>query len=404
MKRFVRFFTLAAFSGALLIGMNSCDKNNDSTETLEVAPTSLQFDAAGGTKTIDVKSNTTWTATPSATWIEVKTEASTITVTVKANTGDALSGGITVKTSGLEKVVTVTQAGVSENEVPAAAGTITESDLTSTSAKLTIGAIAGAKTYKWYKDGAEVQNTESMTYTATANGTYKVAGVNAAGEGAASPNHVVTLSGGGSLTADDLVGTWTSTSNVFINDVGLFPFENEMYVTKVDDNTIKIEQVFDFKGMYEYLEASSPWEDPVSCETITATINSNGTISIPWQSIPMFGYVANAGATAMYFGSYHVNGNAQANWNKGFENLPVNNFSIDLSGSVQPLTLDGVPTDNFASYWILAQIGGSYYYIEAMFMDTVWTKNTSNPAPKKTSVTSIQSNVELNPTVASFVR
>ena len=80
-------------------------------------------------------------------------------------------------------------------QLPAAAGTIAgATELTEGSTiELTIAEIANATSYKWYKDGAETQNTASRTLTVTAAGTYKVAGVNDAGEGTASADHVVTL-------------------------------------------------------------------------------------------------------------------------------------------------------------------------------------------------------------------
>ncbi len=80
-------------------------------------------------------------------------------------------------------------------ELPADAGAIqgpTEVEEDG-SIELTIAEIEGADTYKWYKDGEEAQNTDSRTLTVTAVGTYKVAGVNADGEGKASADHVVTL-------------------------------------------------------------------------------------------------------------------------------------------------------------------------------------------------------------------
>ena len=85
--------------------------------------------------------------------------------------------------------------GVEEKAKPADAGTINGPSevFTDESITLTIAEIEGAVTYQWYKDGTKIQNTEQRTLTVTEEGTYKVAGVNEAGEGKASPDHVVTL-------------------------------------------------------------------------------------------------------------------------------------------------------------------------------------------------------------------
>jgi hypothetical protein len=78
---------------------------------------------------------------------------------------------------------------------PAAAGTITGPTEIAEGGSITleIGKIDGAATYQWYKDGVKGQNGASQTLTVTEAGTYKVAGVNAGGEGEASPDHVVVL-------------------------------------------------------------------------------------------------------------------------------------------------------------------------------------------------------------------
>ncbi len=78
---------------------------------------------------------------------------------------------------------------------PAAAGEIQGpiTILAHGSIELRIAAIRDAKTYKWYKDGVEVQNRFDRRLFVYAAGTYKVVGVNMYGEGPASPEHVVTL-------------------------------------------------------------------------------------------------------------------------------------------------------------------------------------------------------------------
>jgi hypothetical protein len=78
---------------------------------------------------------------------------------------------------------------------PADAGAISgpASVIDGQSIELEIAEIERAATYKWYKDGAEVQNSESRILTVTAGGDYTVAGVNESGEGARSEAHSVTL-------------------------------------------------------------------------------------------------------------------------------------------------------------------------------------------------------------------
>lgn len=79
--------------------------------------------------------------------------------------------------------------------LPADAGTITQTIQDNGYVLLSVDKIAGADTYNWYKDGENVQSTDSRTYLAIESGLYKVAGVNANGEGKSSPECEVEISG-----------------------------------------------------------------------------------------------------------------------------------------------------------------------------------------------------------------
>jgi hypothetical protein len=118
------------------------------------------------------------------------TDSQTLTVT---EAGTYTVAGVNAAGEGeasADHVVTSTPAPT----VPSDAGAISGPTevVEGESITLTIATIEGAETYQWYKDGAKGQNTASKTLTVTEGGTYKVAGVNAVGEGKASANHVVT--------------------------------------------------------------------------------------------------------------------------------------------------------------------------------------------------------------------
>ncbi len=80
-----------------------------------------------------------------------------------------------------------------EKVLPADAGAISTTKLEDGTFKLSVAAIEHAETYRWYKDGESVQDTEERTYHATESGKYKVAGVNKDGEGKASAEVTVTI-------------------------------------------------------------------------------------------------------------------------------------------------------------------------------------------------------------------
>ena len=80
-----------------------------------------------------------------------------------------------------------------KKELPADAGAITQTPLEDGTIELSVAVIAGAETYRWYKDGESVQNSADRTYLVRKSGNYKVAGVNRNGEGKASEEVKVTL-------------------------------------------------------------------------------------------------------------------------------------------------------------------------------------------------------------------
>ena len=118
-----------------------------------------------------------------------------ITVTASANTdNDTRKGTVTIQAGTLEQEVEFSQLGRS-SVPPAAAGTIEgkEEGARGETIILTIAPIEGAVSYRWYKDGEDIQTGEERTLAVTEAGTYKVAGLNASGLGEASPEKVVTF-------------------------------------------------------------------------------------------------------------------------------------------------------------------------------------------------------------------
>lgn len=133
-------------------------------------------------------------------------------------------------------------------ELPADAPEIQGNDTGEDFVELSVAAIKRAVSYRWFKDGAEVQDTDSKTYRATESGTYTVAGVNTYGQGKASPAKVITIEEANSdITIDELVGTW-SVSGYYLQ----FSSDTHYYIThkaqisKIDDETLLF---YDYLGL-----------------------------------------------------------------------------------------------------------------------------------------------------------
>ena len=94
-----------------------CAQSYASSNTLSVSPSSLNYTAKGGSKTVTVTSNTSWTATSSANWLTISPASGsnngTITAVATANTSSSQrTATITISGNGVSaRTVSVTQAG-----------------------------------------------------------------------------------------------------------------------------------------------------------------------------------------------------------------------------------------------------------------------------------------------------
>ncbi len=86
--------------------------------TLSISPNTLSFDASGGSKSVSVTSNTSWTVTSSETWCTVSSSSGsgngTVSISVTANTSTSSRTAKLTFTSGdIRREVSVTQKGTS---------------------------------------------------------------------------------------------------------------------------------------------------------------------------------------------------------------------------------------------------------------------------------------------------
>lgn len=110
MKRtFYSMLTLLACAIGLLAG---CTKN-ESPDWVDVDKVTVTLDAAGETAVIiAVESSTSWTATPSASWVQVAVEATTLSVTAEPNEAVAdRTADLVIQAGSAEITVKVVQVG-----------------------------------------------------------------------------------------------------------------------------------------------------------------------------------------------------------------------------------------------------------------------------------------------------
>lgn len=221
-----------------MLFLSSCRKDNIEESLLKVEyDYSQKISEKGGTASFNIKANLDWVVSNSDDWIinvspKQGNGNQTVTVAFGPNSATSMRSSIFVITaSNIKEEVLITQVA---GKLPSAAGAISGGFESSESITFTIAEIENADTYKWYKDGSEVQNSVERTYVATTSGVYTVAGVNAVGEGQSSPKKVVSITT--PLVFNDLPeGTFIATGTPKANAGGYMSWNGT--VTKKTEGT-----------------------------------------------------------------------------------------------------------------------------------------------------------------------
>ena len=162
-----------------------------------------------------------------------------------------------------------------EKSLPERPGVIqgdTENVCPALTVELTIGTIADAASYQWYKDGTAISSATTTTYLVTESGTYTVSGVNAFGEGAKSAPHAVAIYE--CPTPSSLVGRWDFND---VNAIGYlngvsYNFKEEGYdLTELKQMFIGVYLVFTAEEVTISLSGFELFSAPYTATTNTIT-------------------------------------------------------------------------------------------------------------------------------------
>ena len=205
---------------------------------LTVSPTAITFGSGAANALLTVTSNVSWTATDNASWLTLSPTAGSnngsITVSATANTATtSRSGTVTVSGSSLQRVVSVTQNGTTQQQPPPAPAGLAAT-AGNAQVALSWNASTGATSYSVkrsttnggpYTNLATGVTTTSFTNTGLTNGTtyyYVVSAINGNGESqnsaqaSATPQTSGGDTGGVTVTRVANPSPWFNEAQVFI--------------------------------------------------------------------------------------------------------------------------------------------------------------------------------------------
>lgn len=293
----------------------------------------------------------------------------------------------------LSVVVLTVAAGCDDGEVlsttPADATTIAGPDgfFEGETAGLTVEKIPYATSYRWYKGGEVIPGATGRTLTVSEIGVYRVAGVNALGEGKASPAKSIRA-----LTfTDRWVGEWDCT------EYWVKPGENgapeELYnnnhkVTIIrtgdlSENKIAIVNFFEANppGTYSAFATTYVYEGvtyPANGDTIVATVDEeNKTMQIPtaWFFTPTWKPGLNTELCPLIYDSGFADNVGEA--------FPPQQFVEEADGTLKMVmktgslvaTVGSEQTEYNQTYMIALTSSATGYLTHfARAIGTVWTK------------------------------
>ena len=178
----------------------------------------------------------------------------------------------------------------------------------------------------------------------------------------------VNPSGGFTVTADDMAGTWQVSGHQVFNSGGRAvnpATEHTITISKIDDQTVEIKDMLGLSTYHPYMSTE---------DRFTATIKDN-TISIPAQLMSPTFVTGDDGIYMCRWKYSDVGVGFGPNWMLGFENIPIkSNMTIDLSDG--SFLYDRLTTgeDVYPSFIFLSKDGDEVSYYGWFFYNTVWKK------------------------------
>lgn len=375
-----KIFFPAIIGLAVMFALASCSKKGENTDvTLDV--TSVEtIPIEGGEVQFGITSNSEWEIIKSDKdeWFVLDTYQGTgdrtVTVDAKSNVAESdkksptRTANIVVMSGNLTKIVSLTQIGIDILEVTDPANVMAEGgqvtfDITS-NLKWKIAEV----TELWVEGIGPLSGDGDATVTVTLEeNTGELRSVDitvTAGE----LTEVVTIVQYGPLPLiDELVGRWRSKGD-YVVEFSPSPDDHIVTIEKIDGNTVRIKDLMGVATRFSNMTTEQ--------DTFIATVdNVNRTISIASQPIePTFALDGSSVYLCRFLYDYEPN--FSANWQVGFENIPVSDdLKIDFSaGGWRVGNWNGGAYASFIPLAEPSEEGGIPGFFLWYFTNTVWTK------------------------------
>lgn len=215
-------------------------------DKISVNPDKITMAGEGETRYVQVTASSDWRVTNAPDWIAFDEASGSgsrkMEVTVRRNDDAERNFDLQLKSGDNICILKITQP----LGKPEAAGEIQATENHDGTYNLSITELPHATSYKWYLNNVAISGADQSSYTATESGLYKVAGVNAVGEGQASPEKEIT---GISQLIDKLVGTWTVAEYVINNVDKVIQNDHDIVISKVSPTQVKISNLMNVENL-----------------------------------------------------------------------------------------------------------------------------------------------------------
>ena len=141
----MKHYRLLSLYAVIALALTACGQPEPEKVTISVSPATIAFDSEGGSQTISVSSNGSWTVRVNGDWIQASSFSGngngSLAVTAAANAGDAREASLEFSTSDNRATVTVSQSALPVSSIATVRALYKDADVKITAKTLVKGTV-----------------------------------------------------------------------------------------------------------------------------------------------------------------------------------------------------------------------------------------------------------------------